>query len=165
MKRVTKIAVVLIALGSLFLGCKKYPEDNVFMEFKKPAKRIVGTWRLTKYYINGADSTTFLFKQYTSISSYQYGILDLVIGASVNSDYQYGIFIYSIRGDGGITFENHKNDLYVVFLIPASTPGLYLYSQFGDTDSRWDIRELTTTDFKITNSVHGIDYRIEFTRQ
>ncbi|MHB8261408.1 MAG: hypothetical protein ACYDCN_13230 [Bacteroidia bacterium] len=162
MKRFSKIAVVVITLSSLCLSCHKYPEDNVFMEKMSPEKRIVGTWRLTKYYINGADSTAFLFKQYTSISSYQYGILDLVIGIGGNSAYQEGMAIYSIGGDGGISFENHKNDLYVDFTI------YNLYSPFGNGRNwnyNWDIRELTTTDFKITNSVNGIDYRIEFTKQ
>lgn len=177
MKKVFKTALILITLVG-FVSCHKYPEDNVFIESKSPEKRIVGTWSLTKYYINGADFTDFLFNQYigfgicgynSSPPFYQYGNLDFVISKPA----PYGVFNYNVlnTGAGGwFYFENKKNDLKMYFGALCSLNNKLLYAPIKgnpniDPIPFWQIRELTNKSLKITNIIKDTTYRIEFTKQ
>ena len=53
MKPLFKILFVLTTLG-LCLSCHKYPEDP-FISFRRPFKRIEGTWNITSYQIWGKE--------------------------------------------------------------------------------------------------------------
>jgi hypothetical protein len=54
MKTLFKTSLILIALGGFCLSCHKYPEDP-FISFRRPIKRIEGTWNITKYEVYGVD--------------------------------------------------------------------------------------------------------------
>jgi hypothetical protein len=49
-----------IFLGVVYtFGCKKYPEDDVFMQWKKPEKRLMkyGPWIFDKLTVDGVDKS------------------------------------------------------------------------------------------------------------
>ena len=55
-----KLVLLLLLISTLVLGsfilasCHKYPEDP-FISFRRPNKRIEGTWNITKYQVWGID--------------------------------------------------------------------------------------------------------------
>ncbi len=53
MKREFKILIALITLIG-FVSCHKYPEDP-FISFRRPTKRIEGTWNITSYQVYGVE--------------------------------------------------------------------------------------------------------------
>jgi len=174
-----KYIVLILFLGSFVLfSCKKYPEDNKKYLFDSPEKRIVGTWLLTNYYMNNADSTTFLYNQYdgynfagTPTPVSQYGNLLLEVGVTSDKSYQYGITIYSIGGSGNMSFDNDKNYLKIDFTVTGYKyyPALYndsiiVYNLFVNV-SNWNIRELTKTNLKINNTINKTNYSMGFTKQ
>jgi hypothetical protein len=174
-----KHIALILSFGSFVLfSCKKYPEDSKRYLFDSPEKRIVGTWLLTNYYMNNADSTTFLYNQYdgynyagTPTPVSQYGNLLLEVGVSSDKSYQYGATIYSIGGSGNMSFENDKNYLKIDFTVTGykyypATPldTIPVYNLFVNV-SNWNIRELTKTNLKINNTINNTNYSIEFTKQ
>ena len=176
MKRISKIGVVLIALSSLFFGCKKYPEDGVRYWFNKnetPEKRISGTWRITKYYINGADSTAFLYKQYIGLCiwgynsgspCYQYGIIDLVVAKLDPTSNSNPFNISNMDAFGAMQFVNDDNYLKMEFFLGSAPSSFNAYNPFVVNYYIWKIEELTNLNLKITNTINNISYRIEFVK-
>ena len=55
-----KLVLLLLLISTLVLGsfilasCHKYPEDP-FISFRRPGKRIEGTWNITSYQVNGVE--------------------------------------------------------------------------------------------------------------
>ncbi len=178
MKGMVKISVMLIIISSLCLSCKKYPEDHKFLELTSPERRLEGNWLLTKYLINNADSTTILYNRYdgynysgTPAPSPQYGNLIMEVGTSENKFHQHPLNMYSIGGIGTIRFEEHKRALEIDFTVKGyqyypATPidTVPVYNLFI-SNSNWDIRELTKTNLKISNTINHTSYSIEFTKQ
>jgi len=169
-----KIILSCIFSCLLFSCSKKYPEDGIYYMGKSPEKRIVGRWKISKYYINGADSTAFLFKQY--IGHCVYGI------NQGNICYQYGVMVYDVgkkdpgegdfpftfyEGGGGGYFNLVNDDNYITCYYAARSA----YNPFREdnpvpnTHSLWKILELTNITFKISNTIHDTTYNIEFAKQ
>ncbi len=164
MKNLFKIIFVLTVFSCLFSGCKKYPEDDKRYLFKSPEKRLVGTWRIAKYYINGADSTDFLYRQYIGAPDYQYGVIALKI-SKVNGDPGDNSSIYNITvvgigsAGGGMGLKKGKNYLNLgIGSLYGASP---IYNPFINM-SNWEIRELTNNAFKIKSNIGGVNYRVEF---
>src|SRR3990167_7244191 len=60
MKNNSLILLFLITISSLFFSeCKKYPEDDVWIQCKRPEKRLIkyGPWVLDKLTIAGVDKS------------------------------------------------------------------------------------------------------------
>lgn len=172
--------ILFLSFGILFFGCsKKYPEDGFHYVFKSPEKRIVGTWQLTNYYINGINATNFLYNQYIGWGQYgfnagpimyQYGIIDFNIGdADPNGNHV--ITAQSIDGGGSLVFKNDNNYLQIGFGMEygnvQSNP--LLYNPFRSiqyvNSPFWKINELTNITFKISGTYRDTSYQIEFAKQ
>ena len=52
MKNIVK--TLLFCLIVFIISCHKYPEDP-FISFRRPGKRIEGTWNITSYQVNGVE--------------------------------------------------------------------------------------------------------------
>ncbi len=48
---------------SILSSCRKY-EEGPLISFRSSARRIVGTWKITHYYVNGTDSIDLIKKQF-----------------------------------------------------------------------------------------------------
>jgi hypothetical protein len=178
MKYFKHIALILF-LGSFTLfSCKKYPEDHKFMEFTSPENRLEGNWLLTKYLVNNIDSTATLYNNYdgynyigTPTPSPQYGNLIMEVGTSENKFHQHPLNMYSIGGTGTIRFEEHKRALEIDFTVtgykyyPAVTVDSVVVYNLFISNSNWDVKELTKTNLKISNTINHTNYSIEFTKQ
>jgi hypothetical protein len=57
MKSLIKISVLIIALSSIFVSCKKY-EDGPMISLLTKKARITGDWVIDKVTVNGEDKTS-----------------------------------------------------------------------------------------------------------
>ncbi len=70
-----KVAIlVLMAIVVIIPGCKKY-EDGPMLSFRSKMHRVVNSWRLDAYYLNGVEATSSLIitgytEDYTKAGSY-----------------------------------------------------------------------------------------------
>ena len=56
MKKIFKIALLLITVSSLCGSCHKYSEDP-FISFRRPSGRIVGIWKFISYQRDGKEQS------------------------------------------------------------------------------------------------------------
>ena len=171
-----QLITILLLLSLVFFSCsKKYPEDGFYYMGKSPEKRIVGKWRLTKYYINGADSTSFLFKQYIGHCvyginqgsiCYQYGVIVFDVG---NKDPGEGDFPFTFYEGGGGGYFNFVNDYNYITCYYSAVGSAYNPFRENNpepnTHSLWTIDELTNINFKVSITLNDTAYTLEFAKQ
>ena len=160
MKRVNKTAVVLIVFSSLFLGCKKYPEDP-FISLREPWKRIAGTWQITSYQINGIEHShdfDSLLSQLTltdCLIRFEYGMGtygEIYIEDNNGNRIYPGYGTYYINSDKTMSFSpnyntsNTENEFYILVWKMtknnSSTPPYY-------NIPNWNICELYGKHFHV----------------
>ena len=158
MKRAIKIVVVLLAVSSLFLGCKKYPEDYRRYLFKSPIKRLIdlGNWNLYAYTMNGADSMKNLIHRETFLYLRSGNFIGFTV-AGTHTTHTSVDFIGNI-GTGTFTLIDNKDKLNIN--ITSLSSGMY--NPFINMSSDWDIEELTLRVLKIKATINGINYEITF---
>ncbi|HEX7412590.1 MAG TPA: hypothetical protein VF411_01000 [Bacteroidia bacterium] len=157
MKSLFKTSLVLIALCSLFLGCKKYPKDPD-ISFRRPIKRLInpmGAWDMDTYYMNGVDSMKNLIHRETFLylRSAQY-ISFGVIGTHTTST---SVDFQSVMGIGTFNLIDNNKKLKITINLNSG-----FYNPFINSGSVWDIEELTLQDLKIKTTINGINYEITF---
>ena len=80
----TRKIIILLVLAVLFsinfISCKKY-EDGPTISLRSKTQRLVNSWQLEKYYLNGVESTSSLLisgyrEEYTKGGSYNRSYVD-----------------------------------------------------------------------------------------
>jgi hypothetical protein len=158
MKKTVKIMVVLIAFGSLFSGCKKYPEDDKRYWFKSPIDRLSkpGNWDLYAYYVNGADSMSNLMQKYFNVNQYVY--LAGKLGFTVTNTHKASVDWEGSIGGGNFALEDTKNKLNITI----NTLKTGYYNPFINASTNWNIEELTLLSLKIKTTINGNTYEVFF---
>ena len=82
MKKITSIGILLLltVFATLITGCRKYPESPMISTMS-PTTRVVNTWKIDNYKINGIDLTSLLSGYTETFTkdgnySYQWGMAD-----------------------------------------------------------------------------------------
>jgi hypothetical protein len=156
MKAFKSFPVVLIIIAVGISGCKKYPDGPLFSLYTRQ-HRVVGTWHVQYFSINGYDSTEYL-KSNPLYGSYQFsksrhGGLNFVY---LSNDYRNS-------AEGNWSFDN--NDEYikidVLYTIPENKH--LNIGPLGFESARWHIQRLKENEMWLKNNYSdGREYFVKF---
>ncbi len=107
-----KTYLFIFIIGSLFLSCKKYPENKLW--FKNPTTTFKGG-KITSYTINGNDRMAYFRNLYRSFPFNQYGhSIDDVF--DIPFEYNPGNEDFDLEYGGGILrFSETKREVEITF--------------------------------------------------
>jgi|JI10StandDraft_1071094.scaffolds.fasta_scaffold28826_2 hypothetical protein len=155
MKTLLSIFIVCV----LFFGCKKYPEDEQFINLKTPENRLAKytLWRLTKYTVDGADSIPYINSKVWS--GFPLDKIEFDFKETDRKDP-----VIKINSIGGtsliyIKFVDRKRKLSIAF--NPTTSG-YTYPLFLSGWNDWEISKLENGIFIIDLTKNLKKYHIEF---
>ena len=156
-----RITIYLFLFILLFTSCKKY-DEGPWISFNSKDKRLIGTWELEKFIVNGYDSTHY-FRKYDSpifaiVESGIYISLEDVLTAPNNPR----------KGLSGYwSFEDKKRALRWVFTNQGNQEETWIdLGPFGiDRTSFWEIKRLKMDELFLETNYDGSFYRIEFSRK
>ncbi len=103
---------MIFLIGSLFLGCKKYPENKLW--FKDPKKVFKGG-KITSYTVNGVDKMKYFRDLYSNFPYNKYGTrIDDVFAIPI--DYHSGEEELDTEyGKGSLHFSETKREIEITF--------------------------------------------------
>ena len=142
-----------ILLILVFGACKKYPEDEAFIHFKRPERRLEksGNYKITEYTINGVDSIPHVnSKLYNGFK-----LEELSFNGSSTR------FHLNAGGDIYLKFINNKKEVEVRTIIASY--GL-TYPLFGTTINNAKILRLDKTVMRLEVNRNSKTYIITFTK-
>lgn len=152
---------ILIFISTLLLfNCKKYDEDGK-RSWHKPEKRIIGTWYLKEFLVDGADSTYTWYEKKTSdvTDTIKWQLIDArftfdydkngnnidvyLKNAYVNNSLNWIYTALHLKGKW--SFENKKQVLVFDSNYNYEKQSIIMisFSIFGNVTDLWDIKKLT----------------------
>lgn len=143
----TELTVSLLLLLLFSAGCKKYP-DGPLISFESKKERVMGTWDVVSYQVNGYDSTSVLKNKsgydmlWFGKGTHDLGYLPLVCGS------------YS----GEWKFTNNKKNLDMSFRTYSNMPQPALVGAYRAVSISWEIRKLTDKEMWMRTTYNGSDY-------
>ena len=152
MKNFKYLIITCVVLISV-TGCKKYPDDP-FISLKTPQGRLCsGEWTVTSYTIGGNDSTQAVLDWMSNNRLiFQKGDRDgRNLVTTVNPPY------YT---DGIWNFSNNKKEIFLG--LHKMTGHNYYVGLFGDGHYYWHINELTCKKIKLSQTVNGVEHKLQF---
>lgn len=158
MKKTISIFIISTLLVILFNSCKKYDEGPL-ISFRSKAKRLYGSWDISKAMVNDIDST-ILFSSYTdatvNLINDEHSIYVVLSDNKINpkpQQYLTGIWIW----------ESNKNNINFRFDNPTDNElnRLYFGPLQAGMDYSWEIKRLTNNEFFIETIYQNDNYRIE----
>ncbi|MFH1380033.1 MAG: hypothetical protein ABII23_07125, partial [bacterium] len=127
-------------------SCKKYPEGPL-ISFRTPEQRLIGTWEITEFEIDGQDFMDSL-KNHPAYCLYWFNY-----GTAIGIDFGSGL------NSGNIDFENKKKELCFQYYSNPSTA----YGPLDYNNTCWDILRLTNEEMKLsTDFIDGKEYVVSF---
>ncbi|HMT30860.1 MAG TPA: lipocalin family protein [Bacteroidia bacterium] len=126
------LALFIICITSFIVGCKY--EDGPWISLRSADKRVEGTYRIQKFYYNGADSTLAIQ------SKPCYGLIEFTSDEEIRMNKG---SLCSTQGDWVLTNGNYK--LVVRFL--GNFEGIPPWST--DNEATYDILELRDDEMTI----------------
>lgn len=70
------LILLLFSFSFILISCKHYKEDPWYSWIKKPEKRIIGSWEVKTVWIDGVDSTKWLYNDTSKILNWFYRDVD-----------------------------------------------------------------------------------------
>ena len=150
-----RILLILLILAGIIAGCKKF-EDGPCFSLRSVKNRITGTWKVDKFYIDGADSTD----EFNSKLGCE---IEFSRDAYQTTNYIRTIYLKNCNNGktlkGLWSFFNKENELHIYF-----TETLDFTNAIGplgsDKDAFWTILRLTNKEFNLTianwpDFIHG----------
>ena len=123
--------LLFVFLASILSTCKKYPEGP-FISFRAKEKRLLGSWKVAKYLVDGIDSTTAKYPNLSSSTCY--------FGFSHAAQYA-GDSCDSV--DGSWSFDNKRTHLQL--WAPSGPKG----SIFLSETISWEILKLSNKEMHL----------------
>lgn len=156
-----RITIYLFLFILLFSSCKKY-DEGPWISFYSKDKRLIGTWEVEKFTVNGYDSSHY-FRKYDSpkfaiVESGLFISLSDVLTAPNNPR----------KGLSGYwNFEDKKKELKWIFNNGDSQDETMIdMGPLGiDRTSFWEIKRLKMDELFLETNYDGGFYRIEFSRK
>jgi len=172
MSKKSLLALALfIALSSLFMGCHKYPEDP-FISLKQAGKRLLGTWNITSYKINGVEHShdfDSLLSPNTLTDCYIFFEAgDLVGDGEFKFQDKNKQTLFPSGGFNTFSFEGDKNkENTKLFFYPIDSTNvfghLFFYGQKKTptyfSDGEWTILELYGENLHITYNGRDVYFK------
>jgi hypothetical protein len=153
-----KTYLFIFIIGSLFLGCKKYPENKLW--FKDPKKVFKGG-KITSYTMNGLDRMKYFRDRYSTFPYNQYGKkIDNVF--EIPFEYHSGEEEISTEyGKGSLHFSETKREIEITFKPLNEEYGAE--NIFVSRGVTWKIMKLTKDGvLKLQGKYNFITYEIQF---
>ncbi len=155
-----KVCTLLLLIVFL-TSCKKY-DEGPWISFNSKEKRLVGTWEVEKFTVDGYDSTHY-FRKYDSptfaiVESGFFISLRDVMNAPNNPR----------KGLSGYwSLEDKKRELKCVFNSQENQEDTWIdMGPFGiDRTSFWEIKRLKMEELFLETNYDGSHYRVEFNRK
>ena len=146
-----KYLLILLLILTVVAGCKKYPDDDVLIQWHKPEKRIVGTYYIKSFTVNEIDSTAIADS--------------MLFGGGIAFSTPGEHLLYAMRvssgpltvAEGNYEFTDKKKKLRI---------GMALYSgrnveAFLSQDKiYWDIEELTKNTLKLKTVYNDLENKL-----
>ena len=155
-----KVCTLLLLIVFL-TSCKKY-DEGPWISLNSKEKRLVGTWEVEKFTVNGYDSTHY-FRKYDSpkfaiVESGLFILLEDILTAPINPRKSLS---------GYWNFEDKKRELKWIFNNQDSQDetGIDIGPLSIDRTSFWEIKRLKMNELFIETNYDGSHYRIEFSRK
>lgn len=151
--------IFLIFFGFLLLsGCKKYPEDDVFMQWKRPEKRLINgsPWTFSKLFENDLDISTMYQNDSSYVKEIQFWRKEEFY--SVNLTGVCGSCGFSPIGGYDFGSKNKYLKLRLTYI-----PDFGNYGFIYNNQIEWKIRSIDKEDLILEAEFNGKSYRIEFT--
>jgi hypothetical protein len=138
--------ILFVFLSGIFCTCKKYPE-GLFISLRTAQQRLLGTWRVEKYLVDGIDSTASKYPMQNTLACYYSFIHEGAVG---DGCYQ---------ATGSWEFNNGQSSL---MLFSGNTPVSPL---FLSTHTEWVILKLTNKKMHLKIDFSAKKYEIYFNKQ
>jgi len=155
-----KIGTVLFIL-LLISSCKKY-DEGPWISFRTKEKRIIGTWEVNKFYVNGNDSSQFFLKYDSPIFSFEKSSIYISLADMHRPPENTTKYL-----DGYWDFIDNKKGISMSFETHGEQDDSNLeYGPFqGEKDSKWEIKKLKTEEFYLETDFENSHYRLELKRR
>lgn len=160
MKKTISILIISALLFSLFGSCKKYDEGPL-ISFRSKEKRMMGTWQIEHYFVNGYDSSSY-FTQYDSP----------LVQFDANRVYFTIQDFYTLNPktskwiDAEWNWANNDEYILMDFIEPGHLENEWLNTgpfNIGGTVN-WEIKKLKTKELILETTYSNVLYRLEFGR-
>lgn len=156
-----KLLLTLLILTAIIDGCKKY-DDGPFISLRTARNRLLGSYSVAQYTVNGVDSLIL----YNDSMYSQFDILQDEsgndFGYGISGNRKDGIYCSAI---GHWKLNNDKTKLTVTLSTCYSNDGHKHPSGTGpfinNATPEWKILRLTDTEVKMTTNFNGKEYLIE----
>ncbi len=164
MKFNVKAIFLTLIVSTLFLGCKKYEENNNFMTLRSVKNRLTnGKWYLKEFKVSGNDST-----EYYSEIDFNYTFTKKSNSSSListdNSLYSYSHNFTYLGGktniSGNVYFYEDGNyvrflnsEYYDIYYYPYYDEFPSIFNSYSEYSSPyWKITKLTNNEFWLTTT-------------
>jgi hypothetical protein len=152
-----RIIIILIAITTIFCGCKKY-EEGPCISFRSAYNRIYGEHKLIKYTVDGADSLNQLFDSLGPYFVFKYSraanVRTCSIGGTRNDGRQ-SYFVWEWE------LSDSKKFIRTTVTYDAYDYGVGIFRQKIKPD--WKILKLKANDMILTTTYFSKEYLIELT--
>jgi hypothetical protein len=152
-----KILLTLLILTAIIDGCKKY-DDGPLISFRSARNRLLGSYSVTQYNVNGVDSLSL----YNDSMYSQFDILqdDNDFGYGISGNRKDGIYCSAI-GHWKLNNDNTKltvnlSTCYSDWHTHSSGTGPFI----NHATPEWEILRLTDKEVKMKTTYNGKDYTI-----
>ncbi|MGZ3919105.1 MAG: hypothetical protein ACXVOH_03555 [Bacteroidia bacterium] len=149
-KKILVSVSALMLLSPVFHSCHKYPDDN-FLSLRRPEKRILGSYKLMHYYINGADSV--------GNSKYQFYATGnrITFHHKISIDYQYDMGTYIDAIDGVAEFSKNRKQIRIRIsdYLPLEKTNIFVVFY-----NSWQILKLYQNELWLSSTINGKSYEI-----
>jgi len=156
--KILSLSYFIIISGLLFSQCKKYEEDNVLIQWRKPEKRLIkfGPWVFEKLTVDGVDKSIEFradsaYFDKIEFRNHEEHSTDIRINRSNSNLYERGL--YKIIESNTIlnisAFSNTVSD--IVNFGPI----------FNQVPVNWEILRLTKKGIKLKTNFNSSEYILE----
>lgn len=160
MKKTFLIFGISFLLMAFFNSCQKY-DEGPWISFRSKEKRLLGSWQIEHYYLNGHDSSSY-FTQYDSP----------LVQFDANRIYFTIQDFYTLNPktskwiDAEWNWANNDEYILMDFVEPGHLENEWLNTGpfiIGETVS-WEIKKLKLKELILETTYSNVLYRMEFGR-
>jgi hypothetical protein len=141
--------ISLILAGIFFSQCKKYSEDDVFIQWKKPEKRLIkyGPWEFEKLEVDGVDKSA----EFRLDSAFCPNIFFSILEDYITPDLHAGNIL------GTYSLVEDKSTIVLSVYPNINKQGSYF---FFYQDTSWEILRLSKKGMTLKTNYNSSEYKL-----
>ncbi len=160
---IKKSTIIITLFITVFFSCKKY-EEGPYLSLYSKEHRVVGTWTVESFFINGVDSTTYLT---------QSPLIGKYIFEEIKHNEDEGGYTYSSIGNEGSdtslfytasgrwSFSANKNNIFIRIKFDLPTYRHFNIGPFGSTTCEWEIKRLKEKEMWLYTIYSGREFYLK----